>query len=173
MKKTLVALFTMIALSIGVQASFAACPCQNSCDPCVTPCNPCAKPCDPCAKPCKPCETTMQTPCCEEWLSCAKLDEYFCKIGLSDCQKADALKAVEEFKCATACMRANGCDCESKCDCRTYRKALRTLDCSMKQIITKCQKSDYKSVKKEVKNQVKCCHHCLINPFSRCKCACK
>ena len=164
MKKTLVALFTVVALSIGIQASFAACPCQKA-DPC-----PCAKPCDPCAKPCDPCATSA--PCGEGWLDCQKLEEYFCKMGFNDCQKADALKAIEEFKAETACLRANGCNCESKCDCRAYRKALRTLDCKMKTIVTKCQKSDYNCVRKEVKNDVKCSHKCLINPFSRCKCSC-
>ena len=60
MKKTLVALFTLVALSIGIQASFAACPCSPSCNsfatpcatPCMTPCNPC--PATPCVTPCAP-----------------------------------------------------------------------------------------------------------------------
>lgn len=152
MKKTLVALFTMIALSIGAQV-FAACPCQT---------------CDPCPKPCE-----CTTPCCESWLDCQKVNEYFCKIGLNECQKAEALNAIEKFRCKTQNMRCDGCKCESKCECRAYRKAIRALDCDMKAIITKCQKADYKCVKKEIKDQVKCCHHCLINPFARCKCACK
>ncbi len=163
MKKTLVALFTLVALSIGIQTSFAACPCSNPCDPC----DPCAKPCDPCAKACEPCG------CCEEWLDCKCLENYFCKIGLNECQKDEARKAVEEFKCKTQCLRGKDCKCETKCECRTYRKALRDLDCKMKLIITKCQKDDYKCVRKEIKKEVKCCHKCLINPFKRCKCACK
>lgn len=157
MKRTLVALFTLIALSIGIQASFAACPC---------------KPCDPCAKPCPACPCDCTVPCCEDWLCPSAVENYFCKIGLNECQKCEARKAVEEFKCETKCIRANGCKCESKCDCRTYRKALRDLDCKIKMIITKCQKPDYKCVRKEVKDKVKCCHKCLINPFKRCKCAC-
>lgn len=152
MKKTLVALFTMIALAFGAQV-FAACPCQ-SCDPCQ-----------------KPCECTK--PCCESWLDCQKVAEYFCKIGLNECQKAEAMAAIDKFRCKTQDMRCAGCKCESKCECRVYRKALKALDCDMKSIITKCQKADYKCVKKEIKDQVKCCHHCLINPFARCKCACR
>lgn len=195
----LVTLFSLVALAGGTQLAFAACPCNPcpcdpcaKCDPCCDPCakcdpcDPCAKcdPCDPCAKCdpcdkcakcdpcCDPCNKCCDTcdPCCETWLNCECLEDYFCRIGLSECQKAEALKAIEEFKCETECLRAKCCDCESKCDCRTYRKALRDLDCKMKNIITKCQKSDYKCVRKEVKDQVKCCHKCLINPFKRCKC---
>lgn len=164
MKRTLVALFTLMALAFGAQMSFAACPCSAPGNPCA-PCDPCVKP-DPCDCGC-PCN-----PCCEKWLSCKCLEDYFCRIGLNACQKAEVLKAIEQFKCDTQCIRANGCKCESKCDCRAYRKALRDLDCKVKQIITKCQKSDYKCVRKEVKDQVKCCHKCLINPFKRCKCGC-
>lgn len=161
MKRTLVSLFTLIALAIGIQTSFAACPCTQPCNPC-----PCAKPCNPCdcGCQCEPCN------CCEVWLDCQCLQDYFCKIGLNECQKCEALKAVEEFKCCTQCLRAKGCKCESKCDCRKYRRALRNLDCKMKNIITTCQKDDYKCVRKEIKNKVKCCHKCLINPFYRCKC---
>ena len=149
MKKLLVSLFALIALAITTQATFAACPCEKPC---------------PCA--------CSQQPCCEDWLCPQAVDDYFCKLGLNDCQKAEALMAIEQFKCDTQCQRANGCNCESKCECRQYRKALRDLDCKMKQIITACQKSDYKCVKHEIKDKVKCCHKCLINPFKRCKCAC-
>lgn len=164
MKKTLVGLFTLAALSIGIQASFAACPCAAPCNSCMQsmPCNPC---CDPCAKFC--CD-----PCCEDWLNCKCVEDYLCRIGLNECQKAEARCAIEQFKCNTQCIRANGCNCESKCDCRTYRKALRCLDCKIKAIITKCQKSDYKYVRSEIKDKVSCCHKCLINPFYRCKCDC-
>lgn len=155
MKKTLVALFTLVALSIGIQASFAACPCS-------TPYNPCyAAPCTPC------CDC-----CCEDWLNCVCVEDYLCRIGLNECQKAEARCAVEQFKCDTQCLRAKDCKCESKCECRTYKKAVRDLDCKMKQIITQCQKDDYKCVRKEIKDTVKCCHKCLINPFYRCKCGC-
>jgi hypothetical protein len=148
MKKLLVALFTLVALSFGAQ-SFAACPCQT--DP-----GPCAK----------------SSTTCDDILSCTNVEDYFCKIGLNECQKDQARIAVNKFKCDTQCLTSNACNCENKCECRAYRKALRNLDCAMKNIITKCQKADYKCVKHEIKDQVKCCHKCLINPFSRCKCAC-
>lgn len=146
MKKVLVGLFTLIAMSIGM-ATFAACPCQQPCNSC---CNTCA-------------------PCCEDWLNCVCVEDYLCRIGLNECQKAQARYAIEQFKCDTACTRAKGCQCESKCECREYKKALRDLDCKMKQIITCCQKDDYKVVKNDIKDKVKCCHKCLINPFHRCK----
>jgi len=159
MKKMLVGLFSFFAIAIGIQqASFAACPCQTQTEPC-----PCAKPCNPCA-----CNKTV----CEDFLNCTSMEDYFCRIGLNECQKDQARKAIEEFKCARNGINANG-KCESKCECRIYRRALKDLDCKMKNIITQCQKSDYKSVRHDVKDKVKCCHKCLINPFKRCKCACK
>lgn len=153
MKKRLVCLLTLIALAIGVQTSQAACPCKIIQVTC-----PCS-----CA-----CTTT-----CEDFLCPQTMENYFCKIGLNECQKDQARIAVCQFQTETACLRANGYKCESKCECRAYRKALRNLDCKMKNIITNCQKADYKCVKVEVKDQVKCCHKCLINPFKQCKCACK
>lgn len=151
MKRTLVTLFTLIALAIGTQASQAACcSCQPQTDSCAC----------------------MQ-PCCEDFLCPEKVEDYFCKIGLNECQKDQARIAICQFIADTECLRANGYKCESKCECRAYRKALKTLDCAMKNIITTCQKADYKCVKNEVKDKVKCCHKCLINPFTRCKCACK
>lgn len=156
MKKTLVALFTLFALAISVQTSQAACPCQTQIAPC-----PCMQ-----ADPCN------CAPCGEAWLNQYAVEDYFCRIGLNDCQKAQAMNAIEKFKCETKCLRANGCKCESKCECREYKKALRNLDCDMKKIITSCQKQDYKCVKDEIKDKVQCAHKCLINPFHRCKCAC-
>ena len=150
MKKTFVTLCTLIALAIGIQTTQAACPCQAQCGDCPS-----------------------VTKSCEDFLCPQSMEDLFCKIGLNECQKDQARIAVAQFMSETACLRANGYKCESKCECRAYRKALKTLDCSMKNIITKCQKADYKSARKEVKEQVKCCHKCLINPFKRCKCACK
>lgn len=154
MKKTLVALFSLVALTISVQTSQAACSCQSSC-PCQSACT---------------CNYTNC--CCEDWLCPQSLEDYLCRIGLSECQKDSARSAVEEFKCKTQAIRDNGCKCESKCECRAYRRALRDLDCKMKTLITQCQKDDYKCVRKEIKEKVKCCHRCLINPFKRCKCKC-
>lgn len=148
MKRMLIFMGVMVAMLVGVQ-TFAACPCE------------------------KPCPCSMNQPCCEDWLCPQAVENYFCRIGLNECQQDEAAMAIEQFKCKTQCERAKGCACENKCECRAYRKALKDLDCKMKQIITSCQKSNYKCVKHDIKDKVKCCHKCLINPFSHCKCACK
>lgn len=97
MKKTLVSLFTLVALSIGAQ-SFAACPCtglssygysgfygnnnlyryNNTCGcPIAQPCcpaAPCPKPCcSPCAQPCcpaAPCPKPCCSPCAQPCPAC-------------------------------------------------------------------------------------------------------
>lgn len=157
MRKMLISFFALVAIVLNLQVSFAACHCTTSCAP-YSACG--------CCCPYEPCE------CCEGWLDCKCLEDYFCRIGLNECQKCEARQAAEIFKCKTQCLRAKGCQCETKHECRCYRNALRDLDCKMKNIITRCQKPDYKCVRKEVKSKVKCCHKCLINPFKRCKCDC-
>lgn len=192
MKKTLVLFGILATMLFGVQ-TFAACPCAQPSCPCQAAC---PAPC-PVAAPC--CPTCNNSPCtcpssccnkcsCEDWI--CRMEELFCKIGLNECQKEQARRAIAQFQCDTKCLNlcstgcgctcgsgcncgcGNKCCCESKCDCRQYKRELKNLDCEMKKIITKCQKSDYKCVKSEVKDQVKCCHKCLIWPFSLCKCCC-
>ena len=185
MKKTLVALSILTALLISAKTTFAACPCtepqicpQATC-PVQCPCEQ-ATPC-PCSCPCEtPCPCEVQTPCacssccCDKWLS--NTENYFCRIGLSDCQKMKARRAVACFQSKIKCLNLQNtpCDCkESRCDCRAYRKALKKLDCDMKNIITCCQKDNYKCIRKEVKCDVQKCHKCLISPFTFCKKCCK
>lgn len=156
MKKMLVALGILTTMLICAPTSFAACPCENPC-PCAEA--TCPPSCDKCT--------------CDDWVN--KMEEYYCRVGLSECQKIEARRAMAQFLCDTKCLTLNNCTCpkESKCDCRQYKRELKKLDCEMKKIITKCQKEDYKCVKNEIKDQVKCCHKCLIFPFSLCKCDCK
>lgn len=158
--KTLAALLTLVALIISAKMTFAACPCQI-----IDPCCPYAKSAPGCECSCSPCK------CCEDWVDCKCLEDYFCSVGLNECQKCAARKAIEKFKYVTQCLAKN-CKCETKCECRYYRRALRDLDCKMKNIITKCQKPDYNCVRREIKDKVKCCHKCLIWPFKLCKCDC-
>ncbi len=169
MKKTLFAIAAFAALALGTN-SFAACPCSSDPSPCDMPHNNCYEQQKPCDTPCNPCKENLG--CSEDWLSYSNLQEYFCQMGFTDCQKEEAMNAIEEFKCKTQALRNNDCTCETKCDCRTYRHALKDLDCKMKHIVTQCQKDEYKEVRRAVKEQVKCAHKCLINPFSSCKCAC-
>lgn len=161
MKKTLVALGILTTLLIGAQTSFAACPCET---PCPCPCEA--------TTPC-PCPPTCNDGCCDNFIS--KMESYYCRVGFSECQKAQARIAVQNFICKTQCLNKTACSCpkESRCECRKYKNELKKLDCEMKKIITKCQKADYKCVKNEIKDQVKCCHKCLVFPFSLCKCNCK
>lgn len=157
MKRQLIALLSMVTFAIGTQYGFAACPISDD--------NPCDNSCE--SESCK-----EKKGCCEDWLYTTNLEEYFCKMNLSDNQKSEAIRAIEEFKDSTQSMRNSDCTCSSKEECREYRRALRTLDNQMKNIITKCQKNDYKAIRKEVKDQVKLCHHCLIGPSPKCKSTC-
>jgi hypothetical protein len=175
MKKTFVMLGLLAAMFVAGQASFAACPCQQETAAPACPCQAAPKtepietscpscPDNSCAKADCPCQT-----CAESWLEPQKVEDYFCRIGLSDCQKDSARKLIEEFKCNTKGL--NGGECESKCDCRKYRKELRHLDYDMQKLLTQCQKSNYANVKSDIKSQVKCCHKCLIWPSMAPKCS--
>lgn len=155
MKKTLVALFAIMTLSAG--GVFASCPCQKP-NPCETP--------NPCQERVKPCEKQR----CEgvDWLTMENLEDYAQRMNLDDEQKCEAMKAIEKFQAKTAGLTNARGECASKCECKTYKKALHELDCDMKQILTSCQMEDYRSVKREVKNNVKCNYKCFSNPFARC-----
>lgn len=68
MKKTLVGLFALVALAIGIQVTQAACPCQN---PCPAPCTqseatcpaPCETACPAAPCNCNPCDTGCRKKC--------------------------------------------------------------------------------------------------------------
>lgn len=154
MKKSLVGLFAL--LTLVAQNAFAACPCSQESNPCDTPA--------PCEKQFNPCETNKCTG--EDWLSQSNIEEYFSRMNLDQAQRCEAMNAIENFRDKTE-MLSSG-ECATKCDCRAYRHALKDLDCEMKKIITACQKSDYRSVRNDVKAHVRCTHKCLINPFTRC-----
>ncbi|MBP7211397.1 hypothetical protein KBA27_01030 [bacterium] len=169
MKKTLVMVGLMAAMCITAGASFATCPCQQPAPSCpcqqqeATPPAPVTTPCEDVSKADNPC------PCGENWLDDQKVEEYFNKMGFSDCQKDSAKKLIEEFRCNTKGM--NGGECENKCECRQYRKELRNLDYEMRKLLTQCQKDNYKDVRKDVKSHVKCSHNCLIWPSMQKKCS--
>lgn len=161
MKKALIVFFIITVFISGKQIAQSACPYQTD-----------SSYCELCPSTC-PSDYYCKNPCCEKWLDCSSVEDYFCRIGLNECQKVFARNAIEKFKCDTICLRAKNCKCETKGECRNYKKSLRRLDCKIKNILTKCQKSDYNIVRKEIRNEVNCCHRCLINPFYRCKCGCK
>lgn len=174
MKKLLIIFGLNIAIIFGSQITYAECPCSPL-SPCISQTTQCCNQCNPCEKtnPCL-CQTCFD-PCCEGWLDCQKLENYFCKLGLTECQKIDARNVIARFICETQNLRCKGYKCENKCECRKYRKEICNLDYEMKKIITDCQKQDYNCIRSEIKDQVKCCHNCLIWPFSFggcCKCNC-
>ena len=160
MKKTLLGLFAVVTLL--AQSSFAACPLQRNANPCDTP-NPCQREESPCDTP-NPCKTDRCTG--EDWLTQENIEDYFSRMNLDSAQRCQAMNALQAFQSKTSGL-ASG-ECASKCDCRAYRHALKQLDCDMKRIITSCQNEGYRSVRRDVKNHVKCTHKCLINPFTRC-----
>lgn len=162
MKKVFLFLTFITLFFIGTQVTFAQC----QCTPCVQSA-PCA--CNP-----SPYQTCCYS-CCEAWLNCQCIENYLCQLGLSECKKCDARNMVERFKCETNCLRCKGYKCESKCDCRKYRKELCNLDYEIKKLLCGCQKDKYKCIRNEIKDQVRCCHRCLIWPISFggcCKCSC-
>lgn len=138
MKKTLVGLFTLVALAIGIQASFAACPCSspcNTCSPCAAPCNtcspcatPCATPCNTCAQPCcpaascdcgcpTPCETCMvkQPKCKCTWWKIFE-DKTCCYKCNNECDTCCSAKRAHWYKfwtdrCVVKNVRCNDCNC--------------------------------------------------------------
>lgn len=169
MTKIIIVFGLFLTIILGTPVAFAACPINGQVNPLVETCPTC-----PVATPCNNCGNKNPggyDNCCEDWLN--NIEGYFCRIGLSECQKCEARKAINRFLCNSKCLDPCNCGCkESKCACREYKKALKQLDCEMKEIISKCQKDDYKGIRKEIKKQVNCCHECLTWPFSKCACKC-
>lgn len=140
MKKTLVGLFTLVALAIGIQASFAACPCAKPCDSCcpAAPCaTPCATPCcDPCAQSCCPaspcsksdcgCKCGCGCPCCCDDGACAPKckctwwkifeDKTKCYKCNNECCSCLSAKRAHWYKfwtdrCVVKNVRCDDCNC--------------------------------------------------------------
>lgn len=93
MKKTLVGLFTLVALAVGIQVTQAAC----------CPTTTCPSPCDPCAAaPCNPCGAApASVPCCEMGLtpgSCCG-----CECGPCSKKKCTWWKIFEDKTCCYKC----------------------------------------------------------------------
>lgn len=105
MKKTLVALFTLVALSIGIQA-FAAC------------CDPCAKPCDPCpACPCAPCNDCVPKCKCTWWKIFE--DKTCCYKCNNECDSCFSAKRAHWYKfwtdrCVVPNVKCDDCGCPCK-----------------------------------------------------------
>jgi len=119
MKKTLVGLFTLVALAVGIQASQAACPCQNPCPSC-SPAAPC------CSTPCDPCDQCAQaTPCCPTT----------CNTGCR--KKCTWWKIFEDKTCCDKCSNQCAGGCTAK---RAHWYAFWTDRCVVS--TPKCNKCD-------------------------------
>lgn len=111
MKKTLIALFTMVALAFGAQVSQAACPCHSVAPCCPTvkmlpcPCPAAVAPCCPIAAPCPACP--IKQPCCHN-NSCNDCD---CGCGCNNCckEKCSWWKFWQNKNCCYKCNKC--CDC--------------------------------------------------------------
>ncbi|HNW26690.1 MAG TPA: hypothetical protein PLG15_03965 [Candidatus Gastranaerophilaceae bacterium] len=104
MKKMLVSLFAIVALAIGSQTTFAACPCSNPCPACpvIAPCCSTAMPCPACPvlDPCSCGHQSCCNSCCDSCNSCC---DNCCK------KKCRWWKFWENKNC---CYKCNSC-----CDC--------------------------------------------------------
>lgn len=118
MKKTLLALFTLVALAISIQASQAACPCSN---PCPAPCDPCAAApaCTPqaCCSPSCGCNS-----CCKKKCTWWKIfeDKTCCYKCNNECDSCFSAKRAHWWKFWTdRCVVRNvKCDdCGNPCPC--------------------------------------------------------
>lgn len=121
MKKTLVALFTMVAFAVGIQIASAACPCDPPCsEPCPCPaaqaccpdnCNGCPTCCDPGRQPkCK----------CTWWKIFE--DKTCCYKCNNECDSCLSAKRAHWYKfwtdrCVVKNVKCEDCKkCDSCCD---------------------------------------------------------
>ena len=116
MKKTLIALFTLVALSIGVQ-SFAACPCSDPC-PChkiMPSCPAITAPCCPTLVPSCPCPACpIASPCGYQSNCNSCCNNGNCGCGCnSGCGNNNCCRE----KCSWWKFWQNKCCCDKGCDC--------------------------------------------------------
>lgn len=118
MKRTLVALFTVVAMAVGIQASQAACPCTNPC-PCAPACSPACPvaTCDPCDNPLETC-MVKQPKCKCTWWKIFE-DKTCCYKCNNECNTCCSAKRAHWYKFWTdRCVVKNvQCDkCNKCCD---------------------------------------------------------
>lgn len=131
MKRTLVALFTLVTMAVGIQVAQAACPCANpcpapcapscapACSPCVTPCCPACPvaTCDPCEQPCETCMVKKPKCKCTWWKIFE--DKTCCYKCNNECNTCCSAKRAHWYKFWTdRCVVKNvQCDkCNKCCD---------------------------------------------------------
>ena len=128
MRKTLVALFTLVALAVGIQVTQAACPCTNPCPvvaPCQTPCAPaCDVPCCPAAPVADCCPAAPTDPCACIKGPCKKCtwwkifeDKCCCYKTNADCDNCFSAKRCHWYKFWTDRCVVKNVKCGTKCGC--------------------------------------------------------
>src|SRR5574344_1145303 len=186
MKKALLTLSIMAAVAVGTQGAFAwswgcnSCQKADSATGCGCPvqkvkdCDkPCAKPCEPCAEPCNPCEKKESCDCpksCEECAKAAdamcgtcedkKLEEFYCRLKLSDCQKDAARNLREKYKCETDAIKDKmktdkGCLCDAISASCLDKAAVREGERTLRQ-----DRRDMKTHLKKIDKEFKCILDC-------------
>lgn len=122
MKKTLVTLFTLVALTIGASASQAACPCSKCIAPSCGCACPVAQPCCPKQSCCPACPVAQ--PCCNSYNSCNSCCNDNCGCGCGCRKKCSWWKFWENKNCCCkddccgcGCGCNSGCGCNNNCGC--------------------------------------------------------
>ena len=120
-----------------------------------------------------------------------KLEEFYCKLNLSDCQKQEARKIMDKFDCENEALK-NQIKSDKKCLCdainascldksavraaekqlktdrKLYKKQFKCLDKEFKGILECSQMGDYRKIKRELRYRTKkgmknCCKVCGEN----------
>jgi len=122
MRKTLVGLFTLVALAVGIQVTHAACPCADPCPcPVVAPCQtPCAPACDTCC----PAAPVSSDPCACVKGPCKKCtwwkifeDKTCCYKTNAECDSCFSAKRAHWYKFWTDRCVVKNTKCADKCSC--------------------------------------------------------
>ena len=126
MKKTLVGLFTLVALAVGIQMTQAACPCANPCPSCpvATPCSPACPVATPCTCPtcdsCAACNSCCDNGACRPKCKCTwwKIfeDKTCCYKCNNECDSCLSAKRAHWYKfwtdrCVVKNTKCNDCKC--------------------------------------------------------------
>ena len=117
MKKTLVSLFTLVALAVSIQVASAG-PCPDPCNPCAQQA-PCACPCPcPAAPACDPCCNIPDPQCKCTWWKIFE-NKCCCYKSNNDCNSCYSAKRCHWWKFWTdrCVVKNNQCNkCNSCCD---------------------------------------------------------
>lgn len=187
MKKLLLTLGLITALSIGTQGAFAGdCGCPEPDCGCPKKSDCGCKPKDECARPtCETCGEKAQM-CFADCFD-QKTEEIFCRLNLDDTQRCEADKIKDKFRPEIDCItdrikEHHNCLCEAlnadcldkkavrdhekslKTDIKDMKKQLKCADKEFKALLSCDQPKEYRKIKRELnykyKKSVKHCCTC-------------